>query len=96
MPNRIPITDLKEFAKKNELTHCILLAHDGKLDHVVTYGDTVENCAQAAEFGNTLKKALGWPDSLMAIPNRVKTMKKKIEELEKEIERLQYFEPTMN
>lgn len=29
---------------------------------VTTFGRTVQDCEEAAEAGNLLKKALGWPD----------------------------------
>lgn len=95
MPKKIPISSLKRLAKDQELTHCILLAHDGKLDHVVTYGKSVEDCSQAAEFGNKLKDVLGWPETLHDQPNRVKILKsenKKLkEDMETLIEQLEYL-----
>lgn len=82
MPKRIPIKAAKEFAKNHGLSHVIIMAYDGELNHVVTYGDTVENCAQAADFGNKLKDALGWPKCLHDQPSRVKALQKKVKKLE--------------
>ena len=82
MPKRLPIKALKDLAKAQGLSHVILFAFDGERNHVVTYGQTVEECSQAADFGNTLKKVLGWPESLMAQPPRVKRLEQKVKELE--------------
>lgn len=39
--------------------------------HVVTFGKSLEESVQAAEGGNRVKKALGWPEELCnAIPKR--------------------------
>lgn len=85
MPKRIPIKVVREFARKYSLTHVVMLAHDGERDHVVTYGKTIEQCSQAADFGNKLKDDLGWPKSLHAQPSRVKKLEKKIKILEDEL-----------
>ena len=86
---RITIKDVKELAKKNSLTHCIVFGFDGKQQCVATYGANVEQCDQAAEFGNNLKTALGWPDKLCHDePSRVRQLKNKIKQLEKENQQL--------
>lgn len=86
---KIPIKALKEFAHKYGLTHIIMLSHDidGKSDHIATYGRTTEQCSQAADFGNKLKDAMGWPKSLHAQPSRVIELQKRVKELEAKIER---------
>lgn len=89
---RIPIERMKELAKQYDLSHIILFAHqgNGNMHHIVTYGKTVEGCGQAADFGNKLKEALGWPEELLCEqPSRVKRLKKQIIELEDEVMRLQ-------
>ena len=86
MTKRIPISALKELAKKYGLTHVIMLAHDGDIDHVVTYGKTTEQCSQAADFGNKLKTALGWPEKLQCQPSRVRTLERKLKELEEKMQ----------
>jgi len=70
---KIPVSDLEALAEKRDLSHVIVLAHDldGKTDHVATYGRTIEQCSEAADFGNKMKDALGWPESLHAQPPRV-------------------------
>lgn len=81
MPKRIPIKAAREFSKRYGLTHFILLAYDGELNHVVTYGDTAEHCSQAADFGNTLKEKMGWPASLLDQPPRVKRLQEEVNRL---------------
>lgn len=63
---RIPISAAKEIADKYEQNQVIIVTFDKSENrtHVVTYGKTIEECKQAAQGGNFVKKALGWPDSL--------------------------------
>ena len=75
MPKRIPISAAKKFCEEQDLRHVIICAWDGKLSHVVTYGRTIEDCAQAAEGGNRVKLLMGWPENLQAGPSRVKKMR---------------------
>lgn len=82
MPKRLPIKALKDLAKEQGLSHAILFAYDGELNHVVTYGQAVEECSQAADFGNELKKVLGWPETLRAQPSTVERLQNRIKELE--------------
>jgi hypothetical protein len=90
---RIPITAVRELAKKYKLTHVIVFGFDGEQQHVATYGKSVIDCSQAADFGNTLKDKLGWPESLHAQPARVTKLHKnnlllldRIKELEAQVE----------
>lgn len=84
MPKRIPIKAARELAQQYDLKQAIVVAWDGERTHVVTYGKSVEDCDQAALGGDLVKKALGWPESLMgALPSRVKALKRRIRELEK-------------
>jgi len=87
MPKRIPISAASAIGDQYpDLSQVILVAWDGKLTHVVTWGRTTENCAQAAEGGNLVKRALGWPENLCnEKPSRVKTLEARIEELESEL-----------
>lgn len=85
MPDKIPIEAAKEFARKHGCRQVIVMAWDGKLQHCVTYGETEEECAQAAIGGNRIKKALGWPESLMADPAPVKKLKQQVKDLEKKV-----------
>jgi hypothetical protein len=81
MPKRIPIRVAKEICKSQKCKQVIVFAHDGVLTHCVTYGKTVEDCDQAAQAGNRLKKSLGFPE-VDAEPSRVKKLKQKVKELQ--------------
>lgn len=85
MPKRIPIAAARRFAREHNLRQVIVVAWDGELSHVVTYGKTVEDCDQAALGGNKVKTALGWPESLHAEPSRVRKLKARIAELEHQL-----------
>jgi len=71
----IPIASAKKIAEQYDKDQVIIIAWDKthKLTHVTTFGKTVEDCKQAAQGGNKLKQALGWPDELChALPVRAK------------------------
>lgn len=78
MPDRLPIQDAKEIAHKRRLRQVILIAWDGERAHCVTYGKSLEDCDQAAQGGEKLKKALGWPN-WEAQPSRVKRLSAALE-----------------
>jgi hypothetical protein len=81
MNKRIPIKAARELAKKYKLDQVIIVAYerDAKeqehMTHVVTYGKTKADGLQAAQGGNMVKKVLGWPDSLQALPAWVRCPK---------------------
>jgi hypothetical protein len=80
--SRIAIDELRQLAKRYQLTHAILFATDyRKVSHVVTFGRTVVACGEAADFGNKLKTAMGWPASLHSQPSRVRRLQAEIERL---------------
>lgn len=81
MPNQIPISAAEKLAKKYGFRQVILLAWDGEWTNVVTWGDTVEDCAQAAHGGNLLKQKWGWPECNDQ-PARVQKLEKRVAELE--------------
>lgn len=85
MSDKIAISDLKTIANKYGLDHVICFATKGKQQYVATYGHTVEACDQAAQFGDKLKDGLGWPESLHALPSRVKTLLARAEAAEREL-----------
>ena len=70
---RLPIESAKSIAQKYNLRQVILCAWDGETTHIVTYGKSVEDCAQAATGGNILKQKWGWPECNDQ-PSRVKTL----------------------
>lgn len=59
---RIPIAAARRIAEAYGQQQVILVTWDGGTTHVVTYGTTLEHCRQAAQGGNVVKRALGWPD----------------------------------
>jgi hypothetical protein len=81
MNERISISELKEISKKHGLDHIICFATKRKVQFVATYGNTIEACDQAAQFGDILKDKLGWPESFHAIPSRVKRLQAENERL---------------
>lgn len=48
MPKRIPIVAAERIAKEYGLKQVLLIAWDGERAHVVTYGATKQDCANAA------------------------------------------------
>ena len=85
MKKTISIKDVKELSKKYKLTHCVVLGYDKKTTYIATYGHSIEACSQAADFGNKLKTALGWPSTLHAQPSRVRKLQARIKELEEQL-----------
>lgn len=62
----VPWSAAKEIAEKFEKNQVIIVTWDDahKMQHVTTYGTSRESSAQAAQGGNFVKEALGWPDRL--------------------------------
>lgn len=85
-PKRIPIKAAKDVAEKLGLRQVILVAWDGEATHVVTYGQTVEDCKQAAEGGNVIKKAIGFPEEMTDTkPARVRRRERRRKNPEAEV-----------
>lgn len=80
--SKVPIKALKELSKAYNLDHVIVFATEGNMQHIATYGRTSDECSEAADFGNMLKDALGWPESLHQQPSRVRKLEARIRELE--------------
>lgn len=85
MPKRISINAARQVGEENGCKQIILLAFDGKLTHIVTWGKTTEDCEQAAHGGNLLKQKWGWPECNDQ-PSRVKAMLAKIKAQKKALE----------
>lgn len=70
----IPISEAKAIADRNHCKQVIIAAFDEDgITHIITYGKTLTDCEQAAQGGNFIKKALGWPDELCHDkPKRIK------------------------
>ncbi|HWJ40817.1 MAG TPA: hypothetical protein VNT29_06775 [Candidatus Limnocylindrales bacterium] len=65
-PIKIPIEAAKRIADEYDQAQVILLTYCRRTDttSVVTYGRNAEDKEQAADGGNFVKKALGWPEEL--------------------------------
>lgn len=79
MNKRIPIRVVKAVAREFKLDQVIMVAYErdvkkgAQMTHVVTYGKSRADCLQAAQGGNVVKKALGWPEDLCdTLPARAK------------------------
>lgn len=66
MTKRIPIRAAKTIADEFSQDQVVVLTFDRAtgMTHVVTYGKTLEDCKQAAEGGNRMKRLMGWPEEL--------------------------------
>lgn len=76
---RIPINWAKKIAEDLGYTQVIIHAYDGEtgIQHVTTFGKSMQDCKNAAEGGNVLKRMLKWPEELCTTkPNRVIKAKK--------------------
>ena len=82
---RIPVSAAKGVADQHKLRQVILAAWDGERTHIVTYGSTQEDCAQAAEGGNAIQRMLGWPEKLRAAPPIIQKLRERIKELENQL-----------
>lgn len=62
---KIPISDAKEIATKRGYSQVIIHAYDRNtgIQHVTTWGKNKEDCANAAEGGNAIKKLLKWENT---------------------------------
>lgn len=49
MPKRIPISTAKAVAQQHNLKQVLLIGYDGERVHVVTYGETKDDCEKAAK-----------------------------------------------
>jgi hypothetical protein len=85
---KIPIKALKELASKYGYDHVICFATEGKEQYVATYGRTIQECDQAAQFGDMMKDALGWPERLHAAPSRVRSLQKQVKLLQNQLSTL--------
>lgn len=83
MPKRIPVSAAKKLAQEQRCRQVIVLAWDGALTHVVTYGETSEDCDQAAQGGDLIKQAMGWPEHKL-FPSRVQALTSRAEAAENE------------
>jgi len=80
MSESIPWEELKTLGLKYNLSHLILLAYNPatNTEYVSTWGNSIDDCSQAADFGNELKDKLGWPEHLHEYPDRVKKLQDQV------------------
>lgn len=86
MPSRIPIKAARVVGLEYDRKQVILLAFDGELTHIVTWGKTIDDCSQAADGGNLLKEKWGWPECNDQ-PSRVRKLQERVRELEAQLKR---------
>ena len=75
----IPIKVAKDIAKAYDKDQVIIVTWDKAhcKTHVTTFGVTLKDCEEAAQGGNFVKAALGWPEEeCQAVPARVKRKRK--------------------
>ena len=83
--DRLPITAAEAIASEHRFHQVIVLAWDGEQTCVATFGATDIDSAQAAEGGNRIKRALGWPESLCnSVSAKVAALHARIAELEEQ------------
>lgn len=78
---RIPVSAAAEIGKKFNKDQVIVVAWDLETGEtwVTTWGSNKVQCVQAAEGGNFVKKALGWPNELTQTKSASeKSIRKKI------------------
>lgn len=82
-PNQgdIPIHSAKRFARAHNLTQVIILGWDGTDTHIVSYGETLDDCDQAAIGANKLKDFFSWPENLRAEPSRITKIKQDLKQI---------------
>lgn len=89
----IPIKEAKNLAKEYDLTHVIIYCFDqnNNIQHVVTYGKSLDQCDQAAKLGNMMKEGLGFPKSLCKDePSRVEKLKSELSILHDHLEKVHH------
>jgi hypothetical protein len=78
---KIPVPELTRLLRTYGLRRLILVAWDGKKEHVATDGATLGDADNAAEGGNFVKKALGWPTAARATSARLNEFIRRVAEL---------------
>ena len=81
----IPISAAQSLAELLDLRQVIIVAWDGEKSHVVTYGGSAADSANAAHGGNLVKRALGWPENLDTESPKVLALQARIAELEAQV-----------
>lgn len=84
-PVNIPISSVQKYARAHNLRQVIMLGWDGQDTHIVSYGETIDDCDQAAAGANKVKEFLGWPESLRAEPSRITKVKADLKKILKDL-----------
>lgn len=79
---RIPISRAEDFAKLTNMKQVIIFGWDGNETHIVTWGDSIEACQQAATGANHIKKMWDWPSDTIVESAAVAKLRARIAELE--------------
>lgn len=94
---RIPIAAVRRLGQQYELSHVIVFGMEPNRlgtfkQHVATWGRGLEECGQAADFGNKLKVHLGWPERLTdAQPSRVRRLQAEVKRLKEKVADLEAY-----
>jgi hypothetical protein len=84
---KVPIKSVRNIGKEFGFDQVIVLSFSRKdgVTNVATWGKTTNDCDEAAQGGNYIKKEiLNWPDNYCQTePNRVTKLKREIKELRK-------------
>jgi hypothetical protein len=74
--DKISIKKVKEIREELGATHLIIFAIDAdKIQHIATHGLTEQNANEAAEGGDRLRAALGWPEKLCKVKPLIRSCK---------------------
>ncbi len=84
-PVNIPISSVQKYARAHNLKQVIMLGWDGQDTHIVSYGETLDDCDQAAIGANKVKALFNWPDNLMAEPSRITKLKQDLKKILKDL-----------
>lgn len=80
--DKLPIDELKVFAEKYGLRNVVVFATgSGPMQYIVTYGAEGIDSAQAAHYGNGIRKFLGWPKNTHAESPKLEALRDAVKAL---------------
>lgn len=80
----VPIAAAKDIAEKYGQKQVIVFTYDGKGTTAITYGESVEDSAAAAEGANFIKKGWKWPENTIVESAKVQALRDAYREVEAE------------
>jgi hypothetical protein len=80
-PKIISIDEARTLANAHGMRQLIVISWDGDLQYVTTYGQSLEDCDQAAMGGDKLKEVLGWTNVRPSFPKRVEKFRDALKKL---------------